>query len=369
MRIGVVLGTRPEIMKNYAVVKALRAHRTQFVVLHTHQHYDDKMSRCLFEEMGYAPDYVMPGRYQIGMAIDWVRRLIRRLDLDLVIVNGDTAAAVVGALAAVYSDTALAHVEAGLRSFDPHMVEERNRIIVDTAAHYLFTYTQAHAEYLTRIPDRRGRVYCAGNTTVDLIADFADRLVAPRPDLGTYALVTLHRKELTDSRSRLISVFEALNEVASGFDRVIFPIHPRTRQAIQQHGLDPECLSRVTVVEPLSALECLSYEKHARVILTDSGCIQEEAYLFGVPCVTIRENTERIETLPSGANVLTGFNPEVILRCVSEQMTKSSLALPPIYGDPGAGERIVTVLLEHAITKRLDLSSEKGPICAVNLMA
>ena len=200
-------------------------------------------------------------------------------------------------------------------------------------------------------PIRRGKVYCAGNTTVDLIADFADRLVAPRPDLGTYALVTLHRKELTDSRSRLISVFEALNEVASAFDRVIFPIHPRTRQAIRQHGLGLERLSQVTVVEPLSALECLTYEKHARMILTDSGCIQEEAYLFGVPCVTIRENTERIETLPSGANVLTGFNPEVILRCVSEQMTKGSLALPPIYGDPGAGERIVTVLLEHAVTQ------------------
>ena len=113
----------------------------------------------------------------------------------------------------MYSDTALAHVEAGLRSFDPHMVEERNRIMVDVTAHYPFAYTPTHAEYLTRIPDLRGKVSCSGNTTVDLIADIADRLVTPRPGLGTYALVTLHRKELTDSRSRLISVFEALNEV------------------------------------------------------------------------------------------------------------------------------------------------------------
>lgn len=347
MKAGVVLGTRPEVMKNYAIVKALRAHHVQFFVLHTHQHFDDMMNRCLFEEMGYAPDFVLPGCYQIGLAIDWVHQQIRTLGLDLVIVNGDTAAAIVGALAAVYTDTPLAHVEAGLRSFDPFMIEERNRIMVDAAAHYLFAYTPAHADYLRRIPELRGRVVCSGNTTVDLLADFADRLVPPGSVAGAYALVTLHRKELTDSKSRLISVFEALNEAAFAFDRVIFPMHPRTRQALQCHGLEPERLSRVTVVEPLSALECLSYEKHARVILTDSGCIQEEAYLFGVPCVTIRENTERIETLPSGANVLSGFDTENILRCVDAQMRKSSLVLPPLYGDYGVGERIVTALLEY----------------------
>jgi UDP-N-acetylglucosamine 2-epimerase (non-hydrolysing) len=129
---------------------------------------------------------------------------------------------------------------------------------------------------------------------------------------------------------------------------MIFPIHPRTSQALRDHGIGPKRLSRVTVVEPLSALECLSYEKHARLILTDSGCIQEEAYLFGVPCVTIRENTERVETFASGANVLTGFDTATILKCVDAQLTKHSLDLPPVYGDYGAGERIVTVLLEGA---------------------
>ncbi len=201
MRLGLVLGTRPEVMKNYAIVKALRAHRAQFVVLHTHQHYDDRMNRCLFEEMGYAPDFVMPGRYQLGLAIDWVRRMIHTQALDLLIVNGDTAAAVVGALAAVYSDTTLAHVEAGLRSYDPNMVEERNRIMVDAAAHYLFAYTPAHADYLRGLRELRGKVFCSGNTTVDLVADFADRLAPPPPDTGAYALVTLHRKELTDRRN------------------------------------------------------------------------------------------------------------------------------------------------------------------------
>ncbi len=152
MRIGIVLGTRPEIMKNCSVVKALSKRGIPFFVLHTNQHSDYRMQGNqhsdyrmqggFFEQMGYQADCVFPHKYQIGQAIDWVREMIRKLRLDLIIVNGDTAAALVGGIAAVYADAGLAHIEAGLRSYDKEMYEERNRIMVDALSHYLFTYTK-----------------------------------------------------------------------------------------------------------------------------------------------------------------------------------------------------------------------------------
>ena len=222
--------------------------------------------------------------------------------------------------------------------------EERNRIMVDSAAHYLFTYTQHHAEYLNKIPDLRGRIFNVGNTTIDLIQDFSAELVKLRSD--RYAYITLHRKEFTDSRAKMIDVFPTPNTLADEFDAMIFPMHPRTRATMKDHGLSLDLLSRITVIDSVDPFTSLSYEKFAEIIITDSGCIQEEAYIFGVPCVTVRDNTERPETIITGANVLTGFSPTIIRDRVRSQRRCRNQPFPPVYGESGAGQRIVKTLQE-----------------------
>jgi len=336
-------------MKNYSVVRALREAGMDFMVLHTNQHQDPLMRDDIFSKMGYEPDFIYPGNYSMGAAIDWVCKLIRQHHIDLVLVNGDTAASLIGAIAAIYSDVELGHIEAGLRSFDEQMYEERNRVMVDSAAHYLFAYTRHHADYLSKINDLRGKIFNVGNTTIDLIEDFSPEL--SRMDSGRYAYITLHRKEFTDSRDRMVKVFAALNTLAQEFDAMIFPMHPRTRTAIAQHRLGQELLSRVRVIDPVDPFTSLSYEKYADLIITDSGCIQEEAYIFGVPCVTVRENTERPETIAAGANILTGFTIEKILHLSRSQRVNRQRRFPPVYGTWGAGRRIVRILQEIAMKR------------------
>lgn len=347
MKIGIVIGTRPEVMKNYSIVKALREANLDFVVLHTNQHQDPLLREVVFAKMGYAPDFIYPRSYSIGAAIDWVCEIIRSQQIDLILVNGDTAASIVGAVAAVYSDVGLAHVEAGLRSYDNRMYEERNRIMVDSAAHYLFTYTERHTEYLKKVPDLRGRILNVGNTTVDLIRDFSAELIKPRSD--TYAYITLHRKEFTDNRTRMVDVFTTLNGLRDEFDAMIFPMHPRTRDAMKSYGLSFDLLSQIIVIDPVDPFLSLSYEKFAALIITDSGCIQEEAYIFGVPCVTVRNNTERPETIQAGANVLTGFSPAVIRDKICLQRRFGNQQFPPVYGEHGVGDRIVQALRKYFI--------------------
>lgn len=343
MKIALVMGTRPEVIKNYAIVRALRAAAVEHYVFHTNQHQDHNLNAAVFAQMGYAADYVFPRRYRLGMAVDWVCDFIQQLGIDTVLVNGDTAAALVGATAALYCDVTLAHVEAGLRSRDPFMIEERNRIMVDAASHYLFTYAQYQTEYLAKERDLRGSVFNVGNTSVDLITDFASE-IQPQA-LGRYAYVTMHRKEFADSSELMLSVFQTLNDIAAEFDDMIFPMHPRTRNAMQRFGMRLKDYPRISVLEPVEPLKSLGYIKHAQVVISDSGCIQEEAAIFSTPCVTVRSNTERPETVEIGANLIAGFEPEDIKAAVRTQRQKAGqVRFPPIYGGPGTGQRIVDVL-------------------------
>jgi len=164
---------------------------------------------------------------------------------------------------------------------------------------------------------------------------------------GPYAYVTLHRKELTDRSDVLVDVFRALAELARDLDAVVFPMHPRTRDVMARHRIPPSERGDVVVTEPVSALASPAHVKHAAVVVTDSGCVQEEACILGVPRVTVRENTERIATLEIGAHVLSGFKPESILACARYQIDRTDCDWPTIYGTPGAGERIVDVLLRE----------------------
>jgi UDP-N-acetylglucosamine 2-epimerase (non-hydrolysing) len=340
VRIAIVQGTRPEIIKNYSVVKALQDAALPFEVLHTNQHSAARMSSEVYAELGYRPKRTLRVPYRLGVAIDWLQQTFVEDEVTHVIVNGDTAASIAGALAAMYLDIGVTHIEAGLRSGDPHMPEERNRIMVDAIASLLFAYTDVERAELLRTPTIRGRVLLEGNTTVDLLHDFAGRLAQPVQG-GRYVFVTLHRKELTDSRQRLLSVFHALRRIAAQHCSVVFPMHPRTHDAVKKHAIPLRSLGNVHVLEPVSTFQSLGLQKHAAAVLTDSGCVQEEAYLLDVPCVTIRDNTERHLTVAHGANVVTGFEPARILEETERALALARKAWPNIYGTAGAGKRIV----------------------------
>ncbi|MBZ5736896.1 UDP-N-acetyl glucosamine 2-epimerase [Nocardioides mangrovi] len=343
MRLAVVQGTRPEIAKNYSIVQALEGTGTPYEVFHTGQHSRQDMCDEVYRDMGYEPSRVFPGSYRLGRVIDWLQDCFRRDGITAVIVNGDTAAALVGAIAALYIDLPVAHVEAGLRSGDPLMLEERNRMMVDEIAHHLFAYTSYEVDVLARNENIRGTVHLAGNTTVDLLHDFAHR-IGPPDDTSPYVFVTLHRKEFTDVPDRMTQVFGALASLAEGPRRVVFAMHPRTADAMSQHGIARDVLGDVEVRPPVGVFESLSLQRYADVVLTDSGCVQEEAYLLATPCVTIRENTERHLTVSNGANVLTGFSPDLIVGAAQAAAQTGRGSWPPIYGTPGTGARIVDVM-------------------------
>jgi UDP-N-acetylglucosamine 2-epimerase len=363
VKIAIVQGTRPEIIKNYSIVRALQRARIPHVIFHTNQHVEPMMRDQIYAQMRYAPTYLLPAPYALGTAIGWLQAEYERQSITHVIVNGDTAAALVGAVSAMYSGIGVSHVEAGLRARDTVMLEERNRIMVDAVASLLFAYTDYERKMLDDCPDIRGRVFLEGNTTVDVLADFIDRIGIP-PVALPYVLVTLHRREFTSSRERMQLVFAALSQIARNYRcRVILPLHPRTADAVDRAGLRGQ-LENLTVLPPLKPFDALSYQKHALVVMTDSGCVQEEAYLLGVPCVTIRDNTERHLTISHNANRLTGFEPRRILEAFEWAVDLEQKDWPEIYGKPGVGTRIVARILEDlsqvGVAARRAVSAERN---------
>lgn len=346
MRIAIVQGTRPEIIKNYAIVKALEKANIPHEVLHTNQHSDPSMCGSIYADMGYGLSRKMSEPYRLGAAIDWLQRTFKRDNISHVIVNGDTAAALEGALAAMYMDLDVTHIEAGLRSRDKFMYEERNRIIVDAVASLLFAYTEHEQRLLQDAPDIYGEVYCDGNTTVDVLQDFAGK-ISQRIFDGDYLYVTMHRKEFTDSGERMRKIFAILRSIAEHRCAVVFPMHPRTVNAMHRWGINQSILGPVLNIAPVAPFDSLSFAKYAKAVLTDSGCLQEEAYMLGVPCVTIRNNTERHLTVRNGANVVTGFRRSSILRAVDWACDARHPAWPEIYGASGAGERIVNRIVGY----------------------
>jgi len=348
MKIAIVQGTRPEIIKNYSIVKAFQNQNVPFLVLHTNQHVESNMKDEIYDDMGYKPDDVLNKEYSLGTAIDWLQKSYKRHNISHVIVNGDTAASLAGALAAQYSDIPVSHIEAGLRSRDIYMLEERNRIMVDAIASLLFAYTDFEQELLRATPDIRGRVLVEGNTTIDVIADFEHKFTQ-KPLSSDYIFVTLHRRELTDSEERMRCVVDTLNEISNTICDVIFPVHPRTMDALSRYKLIHKLKSSIHIVEPLTPLEALGYQKHATAILTDSGCIQEEAYILNIPCITLRDNTERHLTISHGANRLSGFNQRKIITLVHRALNQKNRNWPLIYGKPGVGERIVQNITDYML--------------------
>jgi UDP-N-acetylglucosamine 2-epimerase (non-hydrolysing) len=349
-----VVGARPNFVKTAPVVEAMRrrAPEDRHVLVHTGQHYDAAMSRTFFDELGLPrPDRhlgVGSGRrgQQVARVLEALEALLDGDPPDLLLVSGDVNSTLCAALAATAAGVPLAHVEAGLRSFDRTMPEELNRVLTDQLSDVLFIHSPEAVDNLVREGVAPERIHFVGNTMIDTLVRMASSAHHHFLDGGElddgFLLVTLHRPALVDGPG-LADAMRALDEVARELP-VVFPVHPRTRQALDRQGAAP---GRVRLLEPASYLEFVALEQHATAILTDSGGVQEEAAFLGVPCFTLRDNTERPVTITEGTNVLLGRRPDRITeipRLLTQRAGDGRVRR--IRGwDGRAAERIADVLL------------------------
>ncbi|MEM1789987.1 MAG: UDP-N-acetylglucosamine 2-epimerase (non-hydrolyzing) [Candidatus Nezhaarchaeales archaeon] len=360
--IMVVAGTRPEVIKLAPVIKWLQRLSVDFVFVWSGQHYDYMLSRAFFEEFGLdEPDVnlmVGSGSHaeQTARIMLGLERAIRDYSPPVVVAEGDTNTVLAAALASVKCLTPFAHVEAGLRSWSMIMPEEVNRRVADAVASLHFAPTKWAALNLLFEGVSSRSVHVTGNTVVDALRELIGKAselsnsVLSRYGLERYnfILATLHRAENTNNLGRLKSILEALDELSQYYP-VVFPIHPRTRDAVYRLGLS-KCLSRVMLTEPLGYLEFLALLSNCRVVLTDSGGVQEEAFTLKTPTVTLRYNTERPETTLYSINVLAGAEKDRIVKLALMQAERAreirGLSFENPLGDGQAGRRIAQLLKE-----------------------
>jgi len=352
---AVVIGTRPEIIKMAPVIRGLENNKANYFILHTGQHYSYNLDRVFFEQLRLPPAKynleVGSGSHaeQTGKILIGVEKVLEIEKPDIVLVEGDTNSVFAGALAAVKLHISAGHVEAGLRSYDRQMPEEINRILTDHCSDYLFAPTPKAKENLLDEGIIEEKVFVTGNTIVDAVyqnlnisREVGDCLTSLRLSPKKYFLVTLHRQENVDNQTRFAPILDGLDRVASEFNlTVIYPIHPRARKMMTEFGLKDKNLH---LIEPIDFLSFLQLESNARLILTDSGGVQEEACILKIPCVTLRDNTERPETLDVGANILAGTSADKILECVKIMLNRKNDWVNP-FGDGQAGERIVKIIM------------------------
>jgi len=351
-RIVTIIGTRPEIIKMAPVVKALDALDHEHILVHSGQHYDLMMDRIFFRDMELRePDHQFelkeqPPHLQVATTMRQVATVAKFA--DLVIIHGDTNTTVAGALLASKLDHPLGHVEAGIRSFDKTMPEEVNRIIADHLSNLLFAPTTTSRENLRRENVTEG-VHLVGNSVIDALLQnlaIAEKRsdVLSRLDLTptAYVVLTFHRSENVDSKERLSRALIAFERAADEAGMpILFPIHPRTARRLREFGLEKRAAEQPSLrrIEPTGYLDMLVLEKNAALVMTDSGGLQEESCFFRVPCVTLRENTERPETLEIGSNVLAGTDPERVRSAVRRQLD-AERNWPNPYGDGTTGLQV-----------------------------
>ncbi len=354
-----VVGARPQFIKAAALTRAIvDAGRIKQVLVHTGQHHDDAMSAVFFQELNIPPaDHElgiaggshaeMTGRMLVG-----IEQVLLQEKPDALLVFGDTNSTLAGALAAAKLNVPVAHVEAGLRSFNRQMPEETNRIVTDRLSTWLFCPTEAAMANLRR-EGMAESAELVGDVMFDAALYYADRAEQRSPvrsrlnvTSGGYILATSHRAESTDDKDALAAIVAALAEIARRHV-VIFPMHPRTRKALAAFGL-VDRLGAVRVIEPVSFLDMVELERHARVIVTDSGGVQKEAFFHGVPCVTMRDETEWVETVALGRNHLGGRSSDRIATAFAAALAQPiDRDVPRPYGTGDASRRIEATLAAH----------------------
>ncbi len=367
MKVATVVGARPQFVKAAILLKAFgTTQQIENVLVHTGQHYDADMSRVFFEELEIpAPQHhlhVGSGSHgsQTGRMLEGLEHVFQLENPDWVLVLGDTNSTIAGALAAVKLHMPVAHVEAGLRSFNRRMPEEINRVLVDHASDLLLAPTPLAVANLLQEGIGGSKVRLVGDVMYDAALYYGSRAerkstILERLQLGkkNYVLTTIHRAENTDSPQKLRAILLGLSSVAMRLP-VIFPIHPRTRNAILRNVDVAEATKGIRLVDPLGYLDMTMLERNARLIATDSGGIQKEAFFFSVPCVTLRTETEWQELLDMGWNRLAPpDSPDVVSSAILDGLDREPKGTPNLYGDGHASEQIAQLLIEwDPITSR-----------------
>ncbi|MBP7055332.1 MAG: UDP-N-acetylglucosamine 2-epimerase (non-hydrolyzing) [Candidatus Omnitrophica bacterium] len=326
------------------VSKALKSLGIKEIVIHTGQHYDKNMSCLFFEELGLRkPDYNLrvkngPSYLQLADMLFGLGRVLAKERPSLVLLYGDTNSTLAGAIAAVKAGIRIAHIEAGLRSFNADMPEEINRVLTDSVSSIFFCPTRTALNNLKK-EGKIKNAYLVGDVMFDSIKYFSSKLKKPATR-GRYILCTVHRAENTDDPCRLTEIFYALGKAG---EKVVMPLHPRTAKYIKKYRIGIE--SNIEITLPASYFEMLSLERNADIIVTDSGGVQKEAYIFGIPCVTLRNETEWVETVSRGNNFLAGADSGKILAMLRKAAgIKRNRAASKFYGDGFAHNRIARII-------------------------
>ncbi len=358
MKIASIIGARPEFIKEAPLVKELRK-RHKEIIIHTGQHYDYEMSKVFFDGLNIPePDYnlgVGSGSHgkQTSEMMTKLEKVMLKEKPDLAIVSGDTNTTVAGALSASKLNIKLAHIESGMRSYDRKMPEEINRVVTDHISDILFCSTNTALQNLRKEGITKN-VFNVGDVMIDTIKQnitIADRKsnILKKLNLKTknYIVATVHRASNTDNKENL---FNIINAFIDSKEKIVFPVHPRTEKFIRNYSLDKKLKnSKVITIKPLGYIDMLILEKNTKKILTDSGGMQKESYFFKVPCITLRDTTEWIETVNDGWNILTGANKSKILKAIKNFNPKGKQTEK--YGNGNASKNIVSVI------NRISLSS------------
>ncbi|MGM0836801.1 MAG: non-hydrolyzing UDP-N-acetylglucosamine 2-epimerase [Bacillota bacterium] len=358
MKIAVIVGTRPELIKMAVIIKELKKRDSSHLFIHSGQHYDYQMDGMVSDLFQLPePDYnfaVGSGSHASTTASILLKmeEIILKEKIDKIVVHGDTNTTLAASLAAAKTLTPIAHVEAGLRSYDKTMPEEINRILVDNLSTYLFCPTHEAVSNLKKEGIKRG-LHLTGQTIVDAVDYIRNRQVVDV--LETYNLrtkefifMTVHRQENTDSPDRLASIISAIEDLArQDTFKLVFAMHPRTKKILMHHDMYQRLLhdSNILLIDPSPTFyETIHLQHHAKLILTDSGGLQEESCIMGTPCVTLRENTERPETVECGANIIAGYHKHAILQAVQDSLSKNNGWTHP-YGQVGVSNQIIDIIL------------------------
>lgn len=349
--ISFFLGTRPEIIKMSPIIGLMKTSGIDFSIIHTNQHFSANMDKQFFDDLKLPyPTFNLKikQRSHAGMLAEIIsksEKILEKTKPSVVVVQGDTNSVLAGSIVAAKMNIPVAHVEAGLRSYDNKMPEEINRKITDHLSSVLFCPTNNQKEILLGEGVSSKKIFVTGNTIVDAVyrnikLTNHSKIAA---SLSSYILLTLHRPSNVDSKDTLREIITSLEHLSNKLNlRVFFPVHPRTMIQIEKFKIkiNPDIF---IVSEPVGYLEMLDLEKNSRLILTDSGGLQEEACILKVPCVTIRENTERPETVSVGANIIAGTSREEIIKASLGMFGKKRDWVNP-YGNGTASEKIISVL-------------------------
>lgn len=349
MKIITVLGARPQFIKAAPVSRELRKNHEE-IIIHTGQHYDPNMSDIFFEELKIPkPDYhlaVGSGSHgkQTGEMLVKIEEIVLKEKPDYLLVYGDTNSTLAGALVASKLHVPVIHIEAGLRSFNKHMPEEINRIMTDHVSEFLFCPTDTAVKNL-KDENISHNVYNIGDVMYDAVlynkeiaAKRSSILEKERLSKDGYLLLTIHRAENTDNPEKMKNILSALARME---ETKVWPIHPRTKHKLADYGIDLTDIPNLIIINPVGYLDMLTLEANAKKIVTDSGGVQKEAYFMKVPCVTVREQTEWVETLESEANILVGTDTEKLVQAVAKEVSPE---YREVFGDGKASEQIVDIL-------------------------